>query len=137
MTHQQHRCKEILDSVWLPRYPRPREIVFDNGGEFKAEFSQLCEDMGLDENHSLPWNPQSNAILERIHQILADCLRTFEFEEMEVDPKESDPFQRHLAMAAHAIRCGHHATHGHSPGEMVFGRNMFMPVETSVDWDAV
>ena len=40
-------------------------------------------------------------------------------------------------MAAYAIRCGFHATHGRSPGELVFGRNMFLPVEAPVDWDAV
>ena len=108
--------------------PGPKEIGFDNGGEFKGEFSQLCKNMGLKESTSLPWNPQSNSILERIHQALAGCLRTFELESMDVDPEESGPFQRHLAMAAYATRPGYHATHGCSPGEMVFGRNMFMPV---------
>ena len=36
-----------FDSAWLARYPRPREIGFDNGGEFMAEFSELCDSMGL------------------------------------------------------------------------------------------
>ena len=72
------RCQQILDTVWLARYPRPREIGFDNGGEFKGVFSQLCANMGLKKNTSLPWNPQSNSILERIHQVLQDCLTTFE-----------------------------------------------------------
>ena len=35
------RCQEMLDTVWLARYPRPKEIGFDNGGEFRGEFSQL------------------------------------------------------------------------------------------------
>ena len=34
-------CQEILDNVWLARYPRPREISFDNGGEFKRIQSTL------------------------------------------------------------------------------------------------
>ena len=42
-----YRCQEILDNVWLARYPRPREIGFDNGGEFKAEFRVLCNNMGM------------------------------------------------------------------------------------------
>ena len=113
----------------------PREIGFGNGGEFKKEFSQLCKNMGLIEKTSLPWNPQSNAILERIHQILADCLRACELEGKEIDPTEEDPFEEELAAAAYAIRCGFHATHGHSPGELVFGRNMFLPVEAPVDWE--
>ena len=91
--------------------------------------------MGLIEKTSLPWNPQSNAILERIHQILADCLRTCELEDKEIDPTEEDPFEEELAAAAYAIRCGFHAAHGHSPGELAFGRNMFLPVEAPVDWE--
>ena len=52
-----HRCQQIFDNTWLASYPRPREIGFDNGGEFKAEFKQLCANMGLKEKTSLPWNP--------------------------------------------------------------------------------
>ena len=66
-----------FDFQWLARYPRPREIGFDNGGEFMAEFRDLCDNMGLKRHPSSSWNPQSNAILERIHQVLADCLRPF------------------------------------------------------------
>ena len=131
------RCQEILDTVWLSRYPRPREIGFDNGGEFKKEFRLLCKNMGLKEKPSLSWNPQSNSILERIHQILADCLRTFEMEDMDIAKDAADPFEECLTNAAYAIRCGYHATHGRSPAELVFGRNMFLPVETPVDWEAL
>ena len=129
--------EEILDNAWLARCPRPKEIGFDNGGEFKGEFSQLCKNMGLKAKTSPLWNPQSNAISERIHQISADCLRTFEMEDMDVNAGDADPFQKYLSEAACAIRCGFHATHGHSPGELVFGRNMFLPVETSVDGEAL
>ena len=76
-----YRCQQIFDNTWLASYPRPREIGFDNEGEFKAEFKQLCANMGLKEKTSLPWNPQSNSILERIHQVLGDCLTTFELDE--------------------------------------------------------
>ena len=31
--------------------------------------------MGLKRKPSAAWNPQSNAILERVHQVLGDCLR--------------------------------------------------------------
>ena len=49
-----YRCQQIFDSVWLSRYPRPKEIGFDNGGEFKAEFAQLCRNMGIKPKTSLP-----------------------------------------------------------------------------------
>ena len=68
-------AQRLLDSTWLSRYPRPREIGFDGGGKFKAEFQDLCDNMGLKKKPSGAWNPQSNAILERVHQVLGDCLR--------------------------------------------------------------
>ena len=47
------RCIRIFDNTWLARYPRPREIGFDNGGEFKAEFRELTINMGLKAKESL------------------------------------------------------------------------------------
>ena len=79
---------------------------------------------------SLPWNPQPNAILERVHQVLGDALRTFE-----IDPNEEDPFEEYRSDAAYAARSSFHATHGHSPGELVFGRNILLPVNAPVNWD--
>jgi hypothetical protein len=52
-----YRCQEIPDNVWLSRYPRPKEIGFDNGSEFKAEFTDLCVNMGLKRKPSNAWNP--------------------------------------------------------------------------------
>ena len=34
--------QDFLHNTWLARYPCPQFIVFDNGGEFKYEFKQMC-----------------------------------------------------------------------------------------------
>jgi hypothetical protein len=34
--------QDLFHNTWLARYPRPQFIVFDNGGEFKREFKQMC-----------------------------------------------------------------------------------------------
>ena len=47
--------------------------------------------MGLKEKTSLPWNTQLNSILERIQQVLADCLTTFELKELDINKEEEDP----------------------------------------------
>ena len=67
-------CQQILDSVWLSPYPHLNEIGFDNGSEFKLEFQDLCNDMVSKQCPRNAWNPQSNAILERILQVLVDDL---------------------------------------------------------------
>ena len=89
--------------------------------------------MGLKAKESLAWNPQSNTILERIHQVLADCLVSFELEDVDINSNDPDPFEEYLAMASYAIRSVFHKTHEHSPGQLVFGRDMFMPINVPID----
>ena len=84
------RYMQIFDNAWLARYPCPREIGFDNGGEFRAEFRELTINMGLKAKEKFSLNPQSNAILERIHQVLADCLVSFELEDMNINSDNPD-----------------------------------------------
>ena len=75
-----YTCQQILDSVLISRYPRLKKIGFNDGSEFNMEFKDLCNNMGVKQCLNNAWNPQSNAILERIHQVLADGLVTFELE---------------------------------------------------------
>ena len=69
--------QQILDSIWSSCYFCSKEIIYNNGSEFKMEFKDLCSNMGLKRCPNNAWNPQSNAILEQIHQVLADSLVTF------------------------------------------------------------
>ena len=39
-------CMKRFNSAELAHYPCPREIEFNNGGEFKAEFPDLCNNIG-------------------------------------------------------------------------------------------
>ena len=130
-------CIKRFDSAWLACYLHLREIGFDNGGEFMAEFLELCDNIGLKQRLSSSWNPQSNAILERIHQVLADCLRPFNLDERTLNEQDTDPFKEYLAAAAYSIRCSYHQTHNHSPTQLVFDRDMFMPVDAEIDWEKI
>ena len=96
-------CQEILDSVWLSCYPRPKEIGIDNGGEHKKELTDLCITMGLIKKVSNKWNPQSNAILKHIHQVLGDSLQVFNLENKNINPNKDDPFGEYLNVVVYAI----------------------------------
>ena len=52
-------------------------------------------------------NPQSNAVLERIHLVLANMIRTFELEDSDVT---ENPWKGILAATAFAIRATVHTT---------------------------
>ena len=128
-------AERVMDDVWLSRYPRPAIIGFDNGGEFKQVFEQLCTNMAITPKISLKYNPQSNGMIERIHQVVGNMLRTFELEETELDSQR--PFERFLAAVAYAIRATYHTTLEASPAELVFGRHMLLPVQFKADWEAI
>lgn len=67
---------QIFNSTWLARYPRPRNVIFDNGNEFKKDFLPLLRDFSIKPIPTTIKNPQANAILERVHQVLGDMLCT-------------------------------------------------------------
>ena len=125
-------CQAAFDDYWLNRYPRPEFIGFDNGKEFKAVFKEMQKNYGLKKKPSTNYNPQSNGIVERVHQVLNDALRTFELDELELDPVR--PWDRFLSMVAFAVRSTYHTTLEATPGQLVFGRDMLLPVKFKYDW---
>jgi transposase InsO family protein len=62
----------------LCRYPRPIQVPFDNGSEFKSVFG---DNLGIKCRPTTSYNPQGNSIIERIHQGMGNMLRAFELEE--------------------------------------------------------
>ena len=128
-------CMRAMDDVWINRYPRPKYIGVDNGGEFKSVFKQMCSNYGITRKPSTSHNPQANSIVERVHQVLGNMLRTFELEEQELSGR--DPFGSFLSAAAYAIRSTYHTTLEATPAELVFGRNMLLPVQFKADWEAI
>jgi hypothetical protein len=66
-----HTVMEAFNNMWLTRYPQPQYIGNDNGSEFKAQFKQMCDNYGMKEKPPSSYNPQSNGIVERVHQVLA------------------------------------------------------------------
>ena len=41
---------DAFHEAWLCRYPRPEQIVFDNGSEFKDVFALTCKNYGVKRN---------------------------------------------------------------------------------------
>jgi hypothetical protein len=45
--------QDLFHNTWLARYPQPQFIVFDNGGEFKRDFKQMC----MQDNYGIKAKP--------------------------------------------------------------------------------
>ena len=49
---------------------------------------------------------------------------------------DDDPFDdEYITTVAYAICCTYHRTHGNSPGQLVYRRDMFLPVNQKIDWE--
>jgi transposase InsO family protein len=130
-----YSTQKVFDSYWLARYPRPKIVGCDNGSHFKKHFKELVDNYGMVRKTSTEYNPQSNGIIERVHQVLGNALRNFELETRELD--EQNPWDEFLSSAAFAIRSTHHMTLGASPAQLVFNRDMFLPIKYVADWNQI
>jgi hypothetical protein len=54
----------VVNKTWFSRYPHCRNIIHDNGSEFKLHFEALCDSYGVKRKLTSVKNPQVNAILE-------------------------------------------------------------------------
>ena len=72
----------VVEQEWLSRYPRPSQVIYDRGSEFIGhEFQRMIkEDYGIVRKPISSKNPQANAIIERIHQVVGNILCTFELQ---------------------------------------------------------
>jgi len=124
--------QRVFDSYWLSRYPRPQECGIDGGSEFKYLFKELCRNYGIKQKPSTSYNPQGNSILERVHQVIGNALRSFELHNEDLN--EVNPFEPFMTATAFAIRSTYHTTLEATPGQLVFGRDMLLPIAFKADW---
>ena len=105
----------------------------DGGSEFKSHFNNMCDNFGIEYLTTGAWNPQANAILESIHQVLANHLRLFDSDG--ADLGETHPWDEFLTATVFAIRSiVQHTTLGVSLTQLVFGRDMVLPIQCKADW---
>ena len=126
-------CSKAFDDTWLCRYPPPQYIGYDNGKEYKRFFREMIANYGIKGKTTTTYNPQSNGIIERVHQILANSLRTLELEEQELDAH--DPWSPFLLAAAFAVRATCHTMMQALPGQLVYGQDMVRPIKYITDWE--
>jgi hypothetical protein len=80
-------------------------------------------------------NPQANAILECLHQVLGQMLRTSELDMAEtITPDDVNVFLDNMAWA---IRSTYHTVFKASPGGVIFGRDMLFDIPFIADWNKI
>jgi hypothetical protein len=123
----------LVNKTWLSRYPRCCYIIYNNGSEFKLNFEYLCETYGIKRKPTTIKNPQANAILERLHQVLGQMLCTSTLDMAEIIT--TDDIDVFLDNVAWAICSTYHTILKTSPGAVIFGHNMLFNIPFIADWN--
>ena len=89
------QMSQMLNNMWLSRYPLPEIIIFDNGMEFKKDFHHIFDDYGITPRPTMIKNHQANSILEHVHQVLGNMLRCQNIKHLELD--SHDPWTELLS----------------------------------------
>jgi hypothetical protein len=119
----------LLEQSWLHRYPRPARCIHDGGPEFKYGFLRILQRWGIKNVPITAHNPQANSICERLHQTVAQILRTYIRTNPPQNQQEATTLIDHaLSSASHAMRAATHRTLNVSPGAIVFHRDMMLNV---------
>jgi hypothetical protein len=127
----------IAEQEWFSRYPWPTQVTYDRGSEFIGhDFrDMLVNDYGIKRKPITVRNPQANAIVERVHQVIGNIIRTFELQDNYLD--EEDPWKGILSATAFAVRATYHTTLQKTPGQLVFGRDMIFNVKHAANWEFI
>ena len=124
----------IVEQAWFTRHPWPTQVNLDRGSEFMAEFSKMVkQDHGVKKKTITTRNPQANSIIERVHQTIANIIRTVPKDDL----NETDPWSGMLAATMFALRATHHTTLQASPMQLVFGRDAIFNVQFTANWQAI
>jgi transposase InsO family protein len=74
---ESHTVAHAFDGSWLCHYPRPLICLHDKGTKFTGiEFQELLQCYGIKAVIATTANPQTNAILECTHQVIANQLQS-------------------------------------------------------------
>ena len=127
----------ILEFSWLTRYPWPTEIIMDRGKEFAAEVQRTIKnEYGITRKLITTRNPQANAVVERIHQVIHNMIRTAGIKG-ESDLDQDFRWNGILSAVRQAVTSTVHTTSRATSTQLVFGRNALLNISFQADWQYI
>ena len=94
----------------------PARLLSDRGASFMSSvIEEMCKILGIKQLWTMPYHPQTNGLVERLHQMIM-CM----IGKLGEDKKADWP--SHLAEIAHAYNATYSAVTGYSPHYLMFGQ---------------
>ena len=109
--------------------------MFNNGSEFKQDFTTFIKDLDIKPVLKKIKNPQAKYPVERVHQVILDMPVTKYLNNKDFD--HIDPWGETLSYIALVIRESYHLTIMNTPGQAVFYRYMLFNLTSGVYWIVV
>jgi hypothetical protein len=125
---------KLVNKTWLCRYPWCC-YVYGNRSEFKLHFEYLCKSYGIKHKPTMVKNLQANAVLEHLHQVLGQMIRTAEIEMTK--SVTTDDVNVVLDNAAWAICSTYHTVLKASPAAAIFGQDTLFDIPFVADWHKI
>ena len=123
-------AKEVADILYneiFTRYGAPRTIVSDRGRNFMSKLvNALCEFFEVKRLHTSSYHPETNATVERANGTLAQTLRAY----VDNDQMNWPSLLPSIMMAFRSTPCTESS--GFSPYQLLFGKEMHLPIDTSL-----
>ena len=115
------RC--LVEKVFCS-FGKPARLHSDRGSEFVNEIiTNLTSIYLIDQSKTTAYHPQGNAYAERIHQFFRNALTAF----IRKDQRDWDALIPILTSVYNDSM--HQALGGHSPAQVMFGRNLNNPIQ--------
>ena len=126
-----------FNCTWLCCYPCPLHCLHDKGTEFTGlEFQELLQLYGITPRITSSANPQTNSILERMHQVIANQLRSLTLMSLPLHTL-ANVQQDLLAPVQWALNATFHTTLQATPAQLAFRRDMIMPTSYLAHWHSL
>ena len=118
--------KNFVETTCLVQYPWPVEITH----EWEAEFlgndfknSLIIKENGIKTKPASPGNPRVNKIIEILHQLLGNIVRTYNL--MEIYVYDADPWTGILATVSFSVKSTYHMTKGEIPARWFLADTLY------------
>ena len=115
-------AKVLVDNVFA-RFGAPKRLLSDQGPEFESQlFQELCSRLEIEKIRTSPYQPSTNACVERFHRTLNSMLA-------KVIKENQRDWDDCLPAVMAAYRAAKHESTGYSPNFLVLGRENRAPLD--------